>query len=77
MRVFFLPRHAPNLNPDEQVWGEIKHRKLGREPVVDKADLKSRLILNLEALRKNTTKILSFFHLKDTKYALESDAAYS
>ena len=31
IRVFFLPKHAPEYNPDEQVWSEIKYRKLGRE----------------------------------------------
>ncbi|MCB1793975.1 MAG: transposase [Candidatus Competibacteraceae bacterium] len=24
--MFFLPTYAPALNPDEQVWNEIKHR---------------------------------------------------
>ncbi len=75
IRVFFLPRHAPHLNPDEQVWNEIKHRRLGREPIIDKKDLKSRLILNFEALRRDAVKLLSFFHLKDTKYVLAENTA--
>ena len=70
IRVFFLPKHAPQLNPDEQVWNEVKHRNLGREPIVNKSDLKVRLIANLEALQQYITRITSFFHLKDTKYTL-------
>ena len=70
IRVFFLPKHAPQLNPDEQVWNEVKHRNLGREPIVNKSDLKVRLIANLEALQTNITRITSFFNLKDTKYTL-------
>jgi transposase len=75
IRVFFLPRHAPDLNPDEQVWNEIKYRKLGREPIFNKDDLKVRLISNLRALQQNATQLLSFFHLKDTRYALEASPA--
>ena len=39
------------FNPDEQVWNEIKHQKLGREPMIDKADLKNRLLSNLIQLK--------------------------
>ena len=74
IRVFFLPRHAPQFNPDEQVWNEIKHRQLGREVIIDKKDLKNRLIMRFESLRRNTTRVLSFFHLKDTKYTLTTNA---
>ena len=72
IRVFFLPRHAPHLNPDEQVWNEIKYRKLGRAPIINKDDLKIRLISNLRALQKNAKQLISFFHLKDTRYALNA-----
>ena len=29
-RLFFFPAHSPELNPDEQVWNELKHRQLGK-----------------------------------------------
>jgi len=70
IRVFFLPKHAPKFNPDEQVWNKIKHRGLGREPILNKADLKKRLSKKLRSLQRNTKHILSFFCLKDTKYVL-------
>jgi transposase len=70
IRVFFLPKHAPKFNPGEQVWNEIKHRHLGREPIRNKADLKKRLVSRLRTLQRNTNRILSFFHLKDTSYAI-------
>jgi len=75
LRLFFFPRHAPHLNPDEQVWNEIKHRQLGRQPIIDKQDLLIRLRSCLEALKDNTTRILSFFHLADTRYVLDPDQA--
>jgi transposase len=70
IRVFFLPKHAPELNPDEQVWNEIKHRQLGREPIIDLLDLNTRLRLSLYRLKNDAKQILSFFQLKDTKYVL-------
>lgn len=71
IRVFFLPKHAPHLNPDEQVWNEIKHRKLGRQPIANKRDLLHRIFDELDALRRHPERILSFFHLKDTRYVLD------
>lgn len=71
IRVFFLPRHAPNLNPDEQVWNELKNRRLGREPIKNKQDLKRRLLSHLKILEKSPALIRTFFGLPDTKYANE------
>ena len=70
IRVFFLPKHAPHLNPDEQVWNEVKHRTIERQPVLDKDDLFDRIVYAFQDLRKNTMRILSFFKLRDTKYAM-------
>ena len=71
IRVFFLPKHAPEYNPDEQVWNEIKYRNLEREPIINKADLKSRLVSNLMQLKLDTQRLLSFFYLPSTKYVLD------
>jgi transposase len=74
IRMLFLPAHAPELNPAEQVWNEIKYRKLGRQPIVDKIDLRARMGILFQELKKNTVKILSFFHLKNTKYVLSGES---
>jgi transposase len=70
IRVFFLPKHAPTLNPDEQFWNEIKHRKLGREPILNKDDLYHRPRSSLCQLKNDTKQLFSFFQLDDTKYVL-------
>lgn len=70
IRVFFLPKHAPHLNPDEQVWNDVKYRHIGRETIVNKQDLKNRLIDHLFQLKNDAQKLLSFFKLPDTKYVL-------
>jgi len=69
LRIFFLPKHAPEFNPDEQVWGEVKVNHIGKQPVKDKKDLKKRLHSVLKSLQKNTKRIISFFQLPDTRYA--------
>jgi transposase len=71
IRIFFLPRHAPEYNPDEQVWDEIKVNRIGKQPVQDKQDLKKRLYSALASLQRKTKRIRSFFQLPDTKYAAD------
>ena len=69
LRVFFLPKRAPEYNPDEQVWNEVKNNRIGKQPVKNKKDLKVRLTSALDSLKQNSQRIISFFHLPDTKYA--------
>lgn len=64
LRIFFLPKHAPELNPDEQVWNEIKNNKIGKQPVQNKNNLKVRLKSALASLQKNTQRILSFLNYR-------------
>ena len=69
LRIFFLPRHAPEYNPDEQVWNEIKVNQIGKQPVKNKPDLKRRLYSALASLQHQAQRIHSFFQLPDTQYA--------
>jgi transposase len=50
LRIFFLPRRAPEFNPDEQVWNEIKNHQLGKQPIKNKGSLKERLTVALDSL---------------------------
>ncbi len=69
LRIFFLPKRTPEFNPDEQVWNEVKSNRIGKKPVKNKVDLKDRLSFALDSLKQNTKRIISFFHMPDTKYA--------
>ncbi len=61
IRIFFLLRHAPEFNPDEQVWDEIKVNQTGKQPVKDKPDLKRRLYSALASLQRQARRsTLSF-----------------
>ena len=69
IRLFFFPTHSPELNPDEPVWNELKHRQLGKQPIKNKTDLKKRIRSILKSLQLKVEKVRSFFQLPDTKYA--------
>ncbi|MDD5269097.1 MAG: hypothetical protein PHO08_18580 [Methylococcales bacterium] len=64
-----MPKRAPEYNPDEQIWNEVKNNRIGEQPVKNKKDLKARLTSALDSLKQNSQRIISFFHLPDTKYA--------
>ena len=74
IRVFFFPTHSPELNPDELVWNEMKHRQIGKQPVKNKIDLKKRLRFALKLLQLKAERIRIYFRLPDTRYAATADA---
>jgi transposase len=69
LRIYFLPRYAPDYNPDEQVWNEMKNNRMGKQPIKSKSDLKEKLKSELASLQKTTNRIISFFKLPNTQYA--------
>lgn len=71
LRIFFLPKHAPELNPAEQVWNEIKVNRIGKQSVKNKQDLKKCIYSAFGSLQKTTKRILSFFCLPATQYIIQ------
>lgn len=69
LRIFFLPRRAPELNPDEQVWNEIKNRQIGKQPVKNQKNLGQRIFDALKSLQGCAERVKSFFELPETQYA--------
>jgi transposase len=69
LRLFYLPGYSPELNPDEQVWNEVKYRRVGRKSPRTKNDLRLLLLSSLHALQRLPKQIQSFFQLPDTRYA--------
>jgi transposase len=63
-----LPKYAPELNPDEQVWNHAKTRlaKLS----IDSAETMKRSVLGImRSIQKQTSLVRSFFKLEGTIYA--------
>ena len=64
----YLPRYAPELNPDEQVWNHAKARLA--KLFIDSAHSMKQSVLNImRSIQKQTWLIQSFFQMKDTHSA--------
>jgi transposase len=61
LRLFFLPGYAPELNPDEWVWKNIKHDRVGRAGVSGPEDLKAKALAALHRLQKLPELVRGFF----------------
>ena len=69
IRLYYLPPHSPECNPDEHVWEEIKDKNLNRQRIIDKEDLKKRVHAAMRSLQHRKDRLISFFHLPETLYA--------
>lgn len=64
----YLPKYAPELNPDEQVWNHAKARLA--KLFIDSAQTMKQSVLNImRSLQKQSWLIQSFFQMKNTSYA--------
>jgi transposase len=66
--IEFLPVYAPELNPDEFVWAELKGQ-LSKLVIASKAALVSAMETILQTLRQTKEKIVAMFMSVDTVYA--------
>jgi transposase len=65
----YLPKYAPELNPDEQVWNHTKARLA--KLFIDSAQTMKKSVLNImRSIQKQSWLITSFFQMKDTNYAV-------
>ena len=68
LKLFVLPAYSPQLNPDEWVWKNIKHDRVGRAGIRDAKDLKAKALSALRRLQKLPHLIRSFFADPDLRY---------
>lgn len=68
LRLFFLPGYSPQLNPDEWVWKNVKHDRVGRAGVHSADDLRTKATRALRALQRCPRLIQSFFADPDLRY---------
>lgn len=69
LELHFLPPYAPDLNPDEYVWGYVKTNGLSKKPLKQNESLRSRVESDLMAVKKNRVLVSSFFHAESVAYA--------
>jgi transposase len=61
LRLILLPGYSPELNPDEWVWKNVKHDRIGKTGVTSKHDLKTKAIGALRRLQKLPALVRAFF----------------
>lgn len=60
-RLVRLPGYSPELNPDEWVWKNVKHDRIGKTGVTSKQDLKAKAAGALRRLQKRPGLVRAFF----------------
>ena len=68
LRLFVLPAYSPQLNPDEWVWKNVKHDRVGRTSVTGPDDFKTKVIGALRRLQKLPHLVRGFFADPDLRY---------
>jgi transposase len=68
LRLFFLPGYSPELNPDEWVWKNVKHDRIGRAGISGPGDLKAKALAALHRLQKLPHLVQSFFRDPNLRY---------
>jgi transposase len=60
-RLEILPAYSPELNPTEKTWGFVKTKKLNASTATDKEELRKMTLGIMQNLKKNKSRISSFF----------------
>lgn len=70
LELHFLPPYAPDLNPDEFVWGHLKQNGTSKKPLHKNEALRTRVESDLAAIRANKPLVRSFFRAPSVSYAI-------
>jgi transposase len=68
LRLFFLPGYSPELNPDEWVWKNVKHDRVGRTSVTNADQFKAKIVGALRRLQAMPHTVRAFFADPDLRY---------
>ncbi len=68
LSLFYLPPYSPELNPDEWVWHNIKHDRVGKMAVRTLEEMKAGIEKAVARLQSNREIVLGFFRSPDLAY---------
>jgi transposase len=69
IRLFFLPKYSPDLNPDEYLNNDVKSNAVGRRRAKDKDDLKANVSSYLRSTQRQPNVVKNFFQERHVQYA--------
>jgi transposase len=61
LSIYLLPPYAPDINPDELVWNQMRHLGTSKKPLKKNESLKQRAINDLKSIKDNKALVKSFF----------------
>lgn len=61
LRMERLPAYSPELNPSEKCWDYVKNKKMNASKAADKAALRAETSNSMRVLKRNRSKVASFF----------------
>ena len=68
LNLFFLPPYSPELNPDEWVWKNIKHDRVGKMASRSESEMRNGISQAVERLKSKADLVKSFFLDPDLSY---------
>lgn len=69
LEVELLPGYAPDLNPDELVWHQMRHYGTSKKPLKKGESLERRAINDLEKIKNDKSLIRRLFQAPTVRYA--------
>lgn len=71
LKLFHLPAYSPELNPDEQVWNQLKNHRIGKMFIKSLDDMVEKVGSALRSIQRSPALIRSFFQHRECRYAAE------
>jgi transposase len=71
LKLFHLPAYSPELNPDEQVWNQLKNHRIGKMFIKSLDDMIKKVGSALRSIQRSPALIRSFFLHRECSYAAE------
>ncbi|MDZ7922851.1 MAG: transposase [Marinagarivorans sp.] len=69
IKLYLLPPYAPDLNPDELVWNQMRNIGTSKKPLKKGESLINRAIADLELIKNNKKLVKSFFNESNVRFA--------
>ena len=71
LKLFHLPAYSPELNPDEQVWNQLKNHRIGKMFIKSLDDMVEKVGSSMRSIQRSPSLIRSFFQHRECCYAAE------
>jgi transposase len=70
LELHFLPGYAPELNPDECVWSNLRSNGTSKKPLKKNESLRKRVDQDLVSIKKDKALVRSFFCAPSVAYTM-------